>query len=159
MRTRQATGLLNVLKPRARLEVRCNFFSVRVADQWNLVPDKVKMAKNPGHFKRMYKQHRSSRVRASRRHDRRASGGREPTVFAMGLDGLMKTSPLSKYPSKYLYATASQPISLTAVVIVIVHHQFKRNIYLSLLCDWIFLCLQNYFSFPFLLSMQLKHVI
>jgi hypothetical protein len=28
-----------------------------------------------------------------------------------------------------------------------VHHQFKRNIYLSLLCDWIFLCLQNHFSF------------
>jgi hypothetical protein len=63
MRTRQATGLLNVLKPRARLEVRCNFFSVRVADQWNLVPDNVKMAKNPRHFKRLYKQHRSSRPR------------------------------------------------------------------------------------------------
>ncbi len=28
-----------------------------------------------------------------------------------------------------------------------VHHQFKRNIYLSLLCDWIFLCLQNHFPF------------
>jgi hypothetical protein len=28
-----------------------------------------------------------------------------------------------------------------------VHHQFKRNIYFSLLCDWIFLCLQNHFSF------------
>jgi hypothetical protein len=65
------------------------------------------------------------------------------------------------YVPAYLYATASQPIWLTAVVIVIVivHHQFKRNIYLSLLCDWIFLCLQNYFYFPFLLSMQLKHVI
>ncbi len=60
------------------------------------------------------------------------------------------------YVPAYLYATASQPIWLTAVVIAIVivnvHHQFKRNIYLSLLCDWIFLCLQNYFSFPFLLS-------
>ncbi len=32
---------------------------------------------------------------------------------------------------------------------LIVHLQFKRNIYLSLLCDWIFLCLQNHFSFPF----------
>ena len=30
---------------------------------------------------------------------------------------------------------------------LIVHLQFKRNTYLSLLCDWIFLCLQNYFSF------------
>ncbi len=32
---------------------------------------------------------------------------------------------------------------------LIVHLQFKWNIYLSLLCDWIFLCLQNHFSFPF----------
>ncbi len=82
-------------------------------------------------------------------------------------------SGLPMFRPTYIYATASQPIWLTAVVIaiviaiaitiaiaiVIVHHQFKRNIYLSLLCDWIFLCLQNYFSFPFLLSMQLKHVI
>jgi hypothetical protein len=53
------------------------------------------------------------------------------------------------YVPAYLYVTASQPIWLTAIiiVIVIVHHQFKRNIYLSLLCDWIFLCLQNHFSF------------
>jgi hypothetical protein len=45
------------------------------------------------------------------------------------------------------------------VAIVIVRPLFKRNIYLSLLCDWIILfILQNYFSFPFLPGMQLKHV-
>ncbi len=38
----------------------------------------------------------------------------------------------------------SQPTYLASLI---VHHQFKRNIYLSLLCDWIFLCLQNHFSF------------
>jgi hypothetical protein len=44
------------------------------------------------------------------------------------------------------------------IVIVAVHLLFKWNIYLSLLCDWILFFLQNYFSFPFLPSMQLKHV-
>jgi hypothetical protein len=45
--------------------------------------------------------------------------------------------------------TASHSTWLPVIVIgiVIVHHQFKRNIYLSLLCAWIFLCLQNHFSF------------
>jgi hypothetical protein len=42
---------------------------------------------------------------------------------------------------------AAQPTWLLLVIIAIVHHQFKRNIYLSLLCDWNFLCLQNHFSF------------
>ncbi len=60
-------------------------------------------------------------------------------------------------------SSAAQPTWLSVVsiviVIVIVHHQFKRNIYLSLLCDWIFLCLQHYFFFLFLPSLQLKHVI
>ncbi len=36
---------------------------------------------------------------------------------------------------------------LFVIVIVIVHHQFKRNIYLSLLCDWNFLCLKIIFLF------------
>jgi hypothetical protein len=44
-RTRMATGLLNLTKPLAKLEVRANFFSVRVVDTWNAIPDKIKMAK------------------------------------------------------------------------------------------------------------------
>jgi hypothetical protein len=32
MRTRQAAGLMNVVKPRARLEERANFFPVRTCD-------------------------------------------------------------------------------------------------------------------------------
>jgi predicted membrane protein len=51
---------------------------------------------------------------------------------------------------------------LTAIVIIvaiaIVCPLFKRNIYLSLLCDWNFLYLQNHFSFP-LQIVQLKCVI
>jgi hypothetical protein len=45
--TRQATGLLNLLKPRTNLEVRGNFFSVRVVDEWNAIPSEIKKAKNP----------------------------------------------------------------------------------------------------------------
>jgi hypothetical protein len=60
VRTRQAAGLMNVVKPRSRLEVRSNFFSVRVADERNLVPEEIKMARTAGHFKRLYKTHRSS---------------------------------------------------------------------------------------------------
>jgi ribonuclease P/MRP protein subunit RPP40 len=57
-RTRMATGLLNLTKPRTKLEVWANFFSARVVDTWNAIPDKIKMAKNPGQFKRLYKAHR-----------------------------------------------------------------------------------------------------
>jgi hypothetical protein len=53
------------------------------------------------------------------------------------------------YVPAYQHTTASQPIWLTAVVIVIVivHHQFKRNTYLSLLCDWIFFVYKIIFLF------------
>jgi hypothetical protein len=59
-RTRQATGVLNLIKPRANLEIRANFFSVRVVDSWNAIPENIKMARNPGHFKRLYKAYRSN---------------------------------------------------------------------------------------------------
>ncbi len=60
VRTRQAAGLMNVVKPRSCLEVRSNVFSVRVADGWNLVPEEIKMARTAGHFKRLYRTHWSS---------------------------------------------------------------------------------------------------
>jgi ribonuclease P/MRP protein subunit RPP40 len=61
VRTRQAAGLLNVIKPRARLGVRINFFSVRTADDWNVVPEKIKMARTAAHFKKLYNTFRCSR--------------------------------------------------------------------------------------------------
>jgi hypothetical protein len=63
VRTRQAAGLMNVIKPRARLEVRANFFSVRTCDDWNMIPEEVKMAKSTAHFKKLYKRHRENRPR------------------------------------------------------------------------------------------------
>ncbi len=36
---------MNVVKPRARLEVRANFFSVKTRDDWNMILE-VKMARS-----------------------------------------------------------------------------------------------------------------
>jgi hypothetical protein len=57
---RQASGPLNLVKPRANLEVRSNFFSVRVVDELNGIPTEINMAKNPHQFKKMYTAHRRS---------------------------------------------------------------------------------------------------
>jgi hypothetical protein len=67
VRTRQAAGLMNLVRPRTRLEVRGNFFSVRVVEDWNSVPDEIKMARSAGQFKRLYDQHRSIRPRREQR--------------------------------------------------------------------------------------------
>ncbi len=58
--TIQAARPLNLVKPRANLEVRLNFFSVRVVDEWNAIPVEIKMAKNPHQFKKLYKDHQCS---------------------------------------------------------------------------------------------------
>jgi hypothetical protein len=63
VRTRQAAGLMNILKPRTRLEIRSNFFSVRVIESWNDIPVKIKMSRTTGQFKRQYKLYRSGRPR------------------------------------------------------------------------------------------------
>jgi hypothetical protein len=60
VQTRQAAGLMNIVKPRARLEMRANFFSVRICDRWNGVPDDIKMARSAGQFKQLYKKYRES---------------------------------------------------------------------------------------------------
>jgi hypothetical protein len=39
---REETGLPNVVKPRRRLEVRSNFFSVRTCDEWNRLPEEIR---------------------------------------------------------------------------------------------------------------------
>jgi hypothetical protein len=56
----QAAGPLNLVKPRANLEARLNFFSVRVVDEWNAIPMEIKMTKNPHQFKKLYKAHQCS---------------------------------------------------------------------------------------------------
>ncbi len=63
LRTRQAAGILNVVKPSAKLKVRSNFFIVWVADSWNNAPGKIKMARSIGQFKQLYKLRQSDCTR------------------------------------------------------------------------------------------------
>ena len=39
---------------RAGLEVRKNFFTIRVAKEWNILPDRIKMQKGVDAFKNAY---------------------------------------------------------------------------------------------------------
>jgi len=50
--TRLAADPLNVRVPPARLEIRKNFFSVRVCEKWNSLPSAVKNARTVKQFKR-----------------------------------------------------------------------------------------------------------
>jgi hypothetical protein len=49
--TIQAANPLNIKQQPARLELRRNFFSVRVCEAWNKLPSEVKRSKNVGQFK------------------------------------------------------------------------------------------------------------
>ena len=65
-RTRQAVTILsdgstvgseNLMKPKLQLEIRKNFFSCRVVDGWNNLPDEVKKSGNVEEFKINYDNH------------------------------------------------------------------------------------------------------
>jgi hypothetical protein len=45
---------MNLVKPRTRMEVRNNFFSIRVVEDWNIMPEDTKMVHSAGHFKCLY---------------------------------------------------------------------------------------------------------
>ena len=50
----QSAYPFNLLHQRSNLEIRRNFFSVRLAEPWNSLPKTVKEAKNIGQFKKLY---------------------------------------------------------------------------------------------------------
>ena len=52
-RTRLALGL-NIATPRADCDIRRNFFSCRVVDKWNNLPDYIKCATSVNNFKNLY---------------------------------------------------------------------------------------------------------
>jgi hypothetical protein len=62
--TRIADSPLNLRQKAARLEIRRNFFSNRVIDNWNMIPNPsaVKNAKTGTSFKLSFKNHRKSLV-------------------------------------------------------------------------------------------------
>ena len=60
--TRLTADPLNVRVPPAHLELRRNFFSVRVCEKWNNLPSDIKRAKNVSQFKRAYRTFTDSRA-------------------------------------------------------------------------------------------------
>jgi len=50
--TRQANDHLHIYQERARLDLRKNWFTLRVADLWNKIPIEIKSNSNLQHFKR-----------------------------------------------------------------------------------------------------------
>jgi ribonucleases P/MRP protein subunit RPP40 len=55
--TRQNAGVSNLVAQRATHGYRQGFYSVRVSEPWNSLPDNVKEAKNASVFKKRYRQH------------------------------------------------------------------------------------------------------
>ena len=55
--TRLSANPLNLIKQRSRTDVRQNFFSQRVVDKWNQLPDFVKDSTNITRFKKNYDYH------------------------------------------------------------------------------------------------------
>ncbi len=58
--TRNTADPLNIAKPRGRLELRLNFFSLRVVDSWNNIPADIKRARSVLAFKKEYRKLRLS---------------------------------------------------------------------------------------------------
>ena len=56
--TRLTSDPLNVKINHCRLDVRRNFFSVRVAQQWNSIPSSIKQSGSIGSFKKAYMKYR-----------------------------------------------------------------------------------------------------
>jgi hypothetical protein len=57
-RTRQVTGVNNLKIPVARSEIRKNSFAVRVAKEWNELPDILKSCTDTKKFKMALRKHR-----------------------------------------------------------------------------------------------------
>ena len=54
--TRQTTGVKNIVTKRSSHEYRKNFFTIRVAEDWNKLPDHVKDVSTVSTFRRQYRQ-------------------------------------------------------------------------------------------------------
>ena len=64
--TRATTGTDNLVKGRSNHEFRANFFSSRVIEDWNNLPNAVKEATSAERFKRQYRRHQVGTVAPAR---------------------------------------------------------------------------------------------
>jgi hypothetical protein len=64
--TRATADPLSIRIPANRLEIRRQFYSQRVPDQWNKIPLEIRKAPTPWAFKRAYKAHRRAIADAAR---------------------------------------------------------------------------------------------
>ena len=60
--TRRNAGHLNLRAAHGRLDLRANFFTARVVDHWNTVPEELKKIIKIGDFKNAYAQYRQTAV-------------------------------------------------------------------------------------------------
>ncbi len=59
--TRSTANPHNLRMRQGRMEIRRNFFSVRVVDKWNKIPDRVRALAKSEKFQQQYKQPRATR--------------------------------------------------------------------------------------------------
>ena len=55
--TRSTNKPNNIVKNRSNMDVRKNFFSQRVVDPWNSLPEEIQNAKSVAQFKHLYDEH------------------------------------------------------------------------------------------------------
>jgi hypothetical protein len=55
--TRHSTSIMNLIPKHAQHDFRRKFFSHRVVEKWNRLPDVVKAAKTAASFKTLYRRH------------------------------------------------------------------------------------------------------
>ena len=72
--TRMTADPDNLKIPAARLDVRRNFFSQRVPEQWNKIPPALKQAKTAAAFRFGYREHRRAAMAAVRTDPRHGTG-------------------------------------------------------------------------------------
>ena len=72
--TRMTADPDNLKIPAARLDVRRNFFSQRVPEQWNKIPPALKQAKTAAAFRIGYREHRRAATAAVRTDPRHGTG-------------------------------------------------------------------------------------
>ena len=64
--TRNRACRLNIVKTGARTEIRRNFFTIRIQDMWNGLPNKVKESRSLRLFKENYDEHQGHHETARR---------------------------------------------------------------------------------------------